>query len=261
MDIREYNRAAWDQNVERQNKWTVPICTETVQRARQGEFELLLTPTKPVPMNWFPKLAGTQTLCLASGGGQQGPLLSAAGAVVTVFDNSPKQLEQDRLVANRDGLAIETVEGDMADLSMFADQSFDLIVHPVSNVFVPDVRPVWREAFRVLRHGGVLLAGFDNPVCHIFDVGLAEQGKLKVKYSLPYSDLTSLRDDERQKLMENGDPLEFGHLLEDQIGGQTDAGFAIVGFYEDRYPASENDALSKYMPNMIATRAVKNTSN
>ena len=140
MDIRAYNRAAWDKNVERQNKWTVPISTETIQRARQGEFELLLTPTKPVPMNWFPELDGTRTLCLASGGGQQGPLLAAAGAVVTVFDNSPKQLEQDRLVANRDGLLIETVEGDMADLSIFAEQSFDLIVHPVSNEFVTDVR-------------------------------------------------------------------------------------------------------------------------
>lgn len=66
---------------------------------------------------------------------------------------------------------------------------------------------------------------------------------------------------QRQKLIENGNPLEFGHLLEDQIGGQIDAGFVIVGFYEDRYPASENDPFSKYMPTMIATRAVKNTSN
>ena len=80
-------------------------------------------------------------LCLASGGGQQGPILAAAGANVTVFDNSPRQLAQDRLVADREGLAIETVLGDMADLSAFPDARFDLIVHPVSNVFVPDVRP------------------------------------------------------------------------------------------------------------------------
>ena len=132
---------------------------------------------------------------------------------------------------------------------------------PESSVFVPDVRPVWREAFRVLRHGGVLLAGFVNPVLYIFDVDLAEKGKLEVTHTLPYSDQTSLTDDERQKLMENGDPLEFGHLLEDQIGGQIDAGFVITGFYEDRYPPSENDPLSKYMPNMVATRAVKNTEN
>ena len=89
-----------------------------------------------------PPLAGADVLCLAAGGGQQGPILAAAGADVTVFDNSPRQLAQDRLVADRDGLAIRTIEGDMADLSAFADASFDLVVHPVSNVFAADVRPV-----------------------------------------------------------------------------------------------------------------------
>lgn len=82
---------------------------------------------------------------------------------MTVLDNSPKQLEQDQFLAEHYALSIATVEGDMADLSVFSNQSFDLIVHPVSNVFVPDVRPVWAEAFRVLRRGGVLLAGFSNP--------------------------------------------------------------------------------------------------
>ena len=69
-------------------------------------------------------------LCLASGGGQQGPILAAAGANVTVFDNSPAQLRQDELVARREGLSIRTVQGDMRDLSAFADGSFDLIFHP-----------------------------------------------------------------------------------------------------------------------------------
>src|SRR5205085_1973198 len=101
--------------------------------------------------DWFPPVAGLEVLCLASGGGQQGPILAAAGARVTVFDNSPNQLAQDRLVADREGLALETVRGDMADLAAFPDARFDLIVHPCSNMFVPDVRPVWREAFRVLR--------------------------------------------------------------------------------------------------------------
>ena len=118
-------------------------------------------------------------LCLASGGGQQGPILAAAGANVTVFDNSPNQLAQDRLVADREGLTIETVLGDMADLSAFPDARFDLIFHPVSNVFAPDVRPVWKEAFRVLRPGGSLLAGFMNPVQYLFDDIALERGELQ----------------------------------------------------------------------------------
>jgi ubiquinone/menaquinone biosynthesis C-methylase UbiE len=64
----------------------------------------------------------------------------------------------------RDALIIETIQGDMADLSVFPDGRFNLIFHPVSNVFVPDVKPAWREAFRVLKPVGVLLSGFMNPV-------------------------------------------------------------------------------------------------
>jgi len=175
-----------------------------------------------------------------------------------VLDNSPKQLEQDRLVAKRESLDITTVEGDMADLWMFPDESFDLIVHPVSNVFVPDVRPVWAEAFRVLRDGGALLSGFDNPVVHLFDYELAAQtGILQVRHALPCSDVASLTEDERQRYADEGSPLEFSHTLEDQIGGQLDAGFVITGFYEDSYGEGQDDPLTEYMPTFIATRAVK----
>ena len=133
---------------------------------------------------------------------------------MTVFDNSPQQLAQDRYVARREGLNLATVEGDMRDLSAFADASFDLIVHPVSNVFVPDVHPVWREAYRVLRPGGTLLAGFCNPVMYLFDQELADQGILQVRHKLPYSDLTSLSDEERAVYVDEQQPLEFGHLLD-----------------------------------------------
>jgi ubiquinone/menaquinone biosynthesis C-methylase UbiE len=197
-------------------------------------------------------------LCLASGGGQQGPVLAAAGASVTVFDNSPRQLDRDRQVAERDGLSIQTVEGDMADLGTFADASFDLVVHPVSNTFVPDVRPVWKEAYRVLHEGGALLAGFSNPALYLFDYDLADRtGVLQVKYALPYSDVASLSAEEKQRYTEEGRPLEFSHTLEDQIGGQIEAGFVLTGLYEDAFEDEEWDVLGKYMNTYIATRAVK----
>jgi len=249
MDIRKHNSLAWDQEVERGNKWTIPVSEAVIDAARRGQWEIILTPSKPVPRAWFPDLERLDVLCLASGGGQQGPILAAAGAKVTVFDNSPKQLEQDRLVTERHALDITTVDGDMADLSMFSEHSFDLIVH---------VRPVWAEAFRVLRCGGVLLAGFSNPVIYLFDYDLADRtGVLQVKYALPYSDLTSLTVEEKQRVIEKGMPLEFSHTLEDQIGGQLDAGLLLTGFFEDAYPEDENDLLTNYLPAFIATRAIK----
>ena len=255
MDIRAYNREAWNRQVEDGNRWTVPVSPEEITAARRGEWSILLTPTKSVPREWFPEMKDLQVLCLASGGGQQGPLLAAAGAQVTVFDNSPRQLQQDQWVAKREGLNLTTVEGDMADLSAFKDETFDLIIHPISNVFAPDVLSVWREAFRVLKPGGSLLAGFMNPIIYLFDFQLIEeQGKLDVRYSLPYSDLQSLPEEKKAEYLAKGWPLEFSHTLEEQIGGQLQAGFLLSGFYEDSDP---QELLCKYTPIYLATRAVK----
>jgi SAM-dependent methyltransferase len=254
MDVVGTNRHAWDRRVETGNRYTVPVGPEVIAAARRGEWTVSLTPTRPVPRDWFPALAALETLCLASGGGQQAPVLAAAGASVTVLDVSPAQLAQDRRAADQHGLAVRTVPGDMADLSAFADGQFQLIFHPCSNCFVPDVRPVWREAFRVLRPGGTLLAGFCNPALFIFDDRQVEEGNLVVRHAAPYSDLTSLSDEERQRGAVKGEPLLFGHTLEDQIGGQLDAGFVLTGLYEDRDPSHP---LARFLPAYMATRAVK----
>ncbi|AMV22760.1 hypothetical protein VT84_00010 [Gemmata sp. SH-PL17] len=254
MDIRNYNRAAWDHQVATGNRWTVPVGPEVIAAARRGEWSVVLTPTKPVPRDWFPPLKGLDVLCLASGGGQQGPILAAAGANVTVFDNSPAQLARDQEVATRDGLTLTTVEGDMRDLSAFPDATFGLIFHACSNGFVPDIRPVWREAARVLRSGGVLLAGFVNPVLCLFDDAKMQTGEFVVRHQIPYSDLTSITDEERRRYTDNNEPLCFGHTLADQIGGQLEAGFLLAGFYED---GGEGWKLSEYISCFAATRAIR----
>lgn len=260
MNIRDYNRAAWDKQVEQGNEWTVPVSPEIIANARRGEWGVLLTEQKIVPREWFAArgqtdLRGLDILCLASGGGQQAPTFAAAGAHVTVLDNSPKQLEQDRFVAKRDGLEITTIEGDARDLPMLADESFDLVFHPVSNLFIPEVRPIYREAFRVLRHGGILLAGFMNPAMYLFSYD-ALDGKepLTVKHKLPYSDEQALPKAELEKLISEGVPLEHSHTLTDQIGGQLDAGFYLAAMYEDFH---KGVTLSEYMPTYLATRAIK----
>ena len=187
MNIRDYNRDAWDREVKKNNKWTIPVSAETIARARQDDWQIVLTPTIPVPVDWFPQLKGADVLCLASGGGQQGPVLAATGANVTVLDNSPLQLEQDRLVAQRDGLSIRLIEGDMADLRMFDSMSYDLIVHPVSNTFVPDVRSVPSATDR-----GYTSGRFCEP-CRLFG-GLRTGGSYgRAAGEIPHSLLRHLR--------------------------------------------------------------------
>ena len=255
-DLVAYQRKAWDALVSANNRWTVPVSPAEIARARSGDWKIVLTPEKPIPSDWFPDFSAStvDVLCLAGSGGQQAPILAAAGARVTVLDNSPAQLAQDRLVAEREGLSIAAVQGDMADLSAFDDASFDLIVHPCSNCFVANVLPVWREAARVMKPGASLLSGFINPVMFLFDDALMEQGEFNVIHKIPYSDLDALTAAQQQALIERSEPFSFGHTLTDQIGGQLDAGLQIAAMYEDGW---SEWPISKYIATFIATRATK----
>lgn len=252
MDIRAYNQKAWDSEVDSGNPWTVPVSQEMIAAARRDSWSVLLTEQKPVPREWFPPMPGLNLLALACGGGQQAPIFAAAGANVTVLDNSPRQLDRDREVAEREGLEITLVEGDMRDLARFEDESFDFIFHPVSNLFVPEVRLVWKESFRVLRRGGTMLVGFMNPIFYIFDLDKADQSVLEVVNKLPYAD--SEHPEVVRKLAEKNWPLEHSHSLSDQLGGQMEAGFHLIGLYEDRH---KDIIIGEYTPTYIATRALK----
>ena len=256
-EVARINREGWDRRVDDHDVWTLPVSPQDIGRARLGDWSVLLTPNKPVPRDWFGEVAGKDILCLASGGGQQGPILAAAGGRVTVFDVSPKQLAQDAAVASRDGLALLTRQGFMHDLKAFPDVCFDMVFHPASNCFAPDVGPVWRECFRVLKRRGVLMAGFMNPIVYVFDADAQERGELVVRFPLPYADVVDLSADELRQLIDRDHTVEFSHSLEAQIGGQLQAGFLLTHLFEDTDRDEPPSVRSRYFPTTIATRAVK----
>jgi SAM-dependent methyltransferase len=250
MDITEHNKSAWDSYVDKKDRWTIPATDKELEAARNGDWGIVLTPNKKVPKDWFPPLQGLKILGLASGGGQQGPILATLGAEVTIFDNSDKQLAQDNILSDKFNLDIKTVQGDMKDLSVFEDNSFDLIFNPCSIVFVDNVLPVWKECYRVLKPGGVLMTGLINPI--IFQL---DDESLKLIYSQPFSDLHSLPKEKLEKLKAENEPLVFGHSLSDQIGGQLAAGFSLTAMFEDTWDV--DNVMDDFLPSFIGTRAVK----
>lgn len=173
---------------------------------------------------------GKEVLCLASGGGQQSAVFGLLGANVTVFDLCEGQLKADSIAAQHYGYEVRTVKGDMRDLSVFADASFDLVYQAISICWVPDVRPVYREVYRVLRAGGWYTVGHCNPATYpfCFEGGLAGWDGTGYRLVDRYKGGPILRNAAGVENMEEGEPIgEHRHLLRDIFGGLIEAGFVI----------------------------------
>ena len=248
MSYQDINAETIDRWIEEGWEWGKPISHETYLAAKQGNWNVLLTPTKPVPHEWFGKLKGKKILGLASGGGQQMPVFAALDAECTVMDYSEKQLESERLVSEREGYDIQIVRADMTKPFPFPNEYFDLIFHPVSNCYIREVNPVWRECFRVLKPGGELLSGVDHYVNYIVD-----EDEREIVNHLPFDPLT---DDRQRAQLEAADAgMQFSHTLEEQINGQLEAGFTLLSLYEDTN--GEGRLHEMNIPTFLAIRARK----
>lgn len=248
MNYQDLNAITIDRWVEEGWEWGTPISHEEYIAARAGKWDVLLTPTKFVPHAWFGDLKGKRVLGLASGGGQQMPVFAALGADCTVLDYSERQLASERMVAQREGYEISIIRADMTKRLPFEDDSFDLIFHPVSNCYVEEVCPIFRECFRVLKSGGILLSGLDNGINYI-----TGEDEITIVNTLPFN---PLKNPEHRKLLEDTDcGMQFSHTIEEQIGGQLKAGFILTDLYGDTN--GEGYLHEHNIETFIATRAIK----
>lgn len=258
IDYTGINSKTWDAWAKNGNIWSIPIAHDIYADAEDGKWNVVLTPCRPVPKEWFApfihgnRLDGAKLLGLACGGGQQMPIFAAIGAECTVLDYSDSQLESERVVAAREGYNISIVKADMTRRLPFEDESFDIIFHPVSNCYIEDVQHVWNECFRVLKPGGVLLSGLDNGFNFLVEDFTVRP--LVIANKLPYNPL-KMPEERFRKMVEDQNGVQFSHTMEEQIGGQLKAGLILTDVFEDFN--NDPDAISDGIPAYWASRAVK----
>lgn len=248
MNYQEWNAKTIDSWIAEGWEWGIPISYEEYENAVKGSWDVVLTPTKPVPHAWFGELRGKKVLGLASGGGQQMPIFAALGADCTILDYSPKQLESEQMVAQREGYQIRIIRADMTKPLPFGDEEFDVVFHPVSNCYVEQVEPIFKECYRILKHGGALLSGLGNEVNYL----VAEDEKIIVN-TMPYNPLKN--EEQRIQSERMNDGIQFSHSVEEQIGGQLKAGFILTDLYGDTN--GEGYLHDRNVECFLATRAVK----
>lgn len=226
-EVAAYNVERWRALGERGALYTRPMLDLDPSKARAWLD----------PLGWLGELEGRSVLCLAGGGGRESACFSILGARVTVFDLSPEQLERDRLAAAHYGTRVETLRGDMRDLSALDAGAFDLVWHPYSVNFVPDPRAVFRGVARVMRAGGLYRLMCANP----FVMGATPRDRDGRGYVLTREyregELLTNADEPWVYEGEPGAPAppsrEYRHGLGTLLGGLAAEGFRVLRATED----------------------------
>lgn len=253
-DYTQVNASIWDNINECLTDKATAISHEAYLAAKGGALDVTLAGVRLVPRSWFPPLKDADVLALACGGGQQAPVFAAHGARVTVTDVSARQLNNERLVAQREGYNIRVLEADMSQPFPFADASFDMIFNPVSNCYIRDILPMQRECTRVLRPGGVLMTAFVKEEHFLFEPDFQREDVLISRHPLPFDPLRDLTAEQRRKQLDNQMPLAFSHTLTEQLGGLMQAGFELTDIFED---GDGGGLFDRWMQSYVAIRAVK----
>lgn len=241
-EIARYNEKRWQALAEANALFTRPALRLDLSTARE----------RIDPDGRLGKLAAKRVLCLAGGGGQQSAAFALLGAQVTVLDLSEPQLQRDREVAAHYNVTIETLQGDMRDLSYFGEATFDIVYHPYSLNFVPDARIVFRQVARVLRKNGLYHFNCANP----FYCGLSEKDWNGIGYTLKhrYVDESETTYEDQDWVYERRDsggsqssspipkPREYRHTLSTLMNGLIEQGFVLLYLSDSMDLAPDPDA-------------------
>lgn len=229
-ELAQFNKARWEAIAAAQSVYTRPWLDLDIATARQ----------RVDPLGHFGDVTGQRVLCLASGGGQQSAAFALLGAQTTVLDLTENQLAGDRLAADHYALTIRIEQGDMRDLSRFAEAEFDLVYHGYSINFVPDPVVVFGQVARILKPGGGYFVQWHNPFIQGVDDASWDGKGYRISRLYRDEEIPADAFAEEAWMVEGTTgntqrvegPREFRHTLSTMINGLVQQGFQIVGCRE-----------------------------
>lgn len=171
-------------------------------------------------------VSGLEILELGCGGGQNAIVLAKWGAKsVTGLDQSEKQLEYAKTLAKSQGVTVKFVQGNMENLSLFKDSSFDLIISSHAMNYAKDLHQVFIESARVLRKNGRIVTCMGHPIMHLLWEALEDKSLNKVgNYFSEERKVWDWPDDKNEPIATFEDT---GYRFEEIINYLIQSGFKI----------------------------------
>ncbi len=169
-------------------------------------------------------LKGKKVLELGCGAAQGGIAFSKKGAKVTGIDISQEQLKFAEKLCKEHDVEIELHQGDITDLEVIEDESYDFIYSAYAFQWIENLQKVFSEASRVLKSGGTFLFSLPHPMFHYLDNQDLEES-LELEDHYLDSGITEV-----EKLEEDGEEIEmiiYRRTFQELINGLIGEGFMI----------------------------------
>ncbi len=148
------NRAAWN-TISRayQDRYRLPTDRLVYGGRAPDESELQL----------LGDVTDKRALVLGCGGGQDCIVLAKLGATAIGVDLSDKQIEYGRRLAEREGVLVTLVQGNVEELRGIDDETQDLALSLHAMNYVERADRAFAEAYRVLRRGSPFVLSLHHP--------------------------------------------------------------------------------------------------
>jgi ubiquinone/menaquinone biosynthesis C-methylase UbiE len=201
-------------------------------------------------------LSQKRVLALGGGGGRQSVLYGLCNADITILDISDAQLDIDREMATHYGFDVRLIQGDMRDLSQFEDAAFDIVDHPYSLNFIPEIGDLFKQIARVMSKDGIYQVMFSNP----FSVGvrMTEWNGTGYVVSQPYKDGQQVTYADEDWVYDKSQHevdlvVEYRHTLSTIINKLAASGFVIQQLQEVGALVRDDSAVGGTWEHLTAT--------
>jgi ubiquinone/menaquinone biosynthesis C-methylase UbiE len=229
------------------------------------------------------EVAGKRILEVGCGGGQNSIALAKQGAICVGIDPSSAQLAHAQKLAQGHGVDVQFLGGVAEDLGVFCEGSFDLVLSSYAFGYVTDLTQAYREAWRVLKPGGLFVFCLSHPWFQAvgwYLAGEPDAPEIKDYAAWPdleewdwsYEDGTSVRMQGYLRTLEQvvNELIETGFVLERLVEQHTEAvpraedvaraapkGLSRFPYVNEFDPSSKLYQVERKLPHTLILRARK----
>lgn len=220
---------------------------ETFQKVYKIPLDISYGPGTPNEdkLKLMGNLKDKKVLEIGCGGAQCGIIFAKRGAKVIGIDISKEQLKYAKILAEKNNVKIQLLQGDVTMLLQIKSNSQDIVFSSWALLYVSDLKKCFKEVYRVLKKNGIFVFSTHHPFWETLD-------KKSMKVKRCYFDSGKCREAHNIGTFE-----WYRHTISELINALTNAKFVIERVEEPDYRNKDKYTSKEVIPEAYRRKAMR----